>query len=154
RFVPMMRLFHEETGGSNVIGEHRSLHANIEKGYDSDLIRWSSPDDLAAKVDERLKVIRSEPYLVATQDDAERYFAKASLRKESVFLSYSGNDVDIASRISKALKSKFQDVFDYRDGKSIRSGRPWIDEIDLNLRRAAVGVQLLSPTYLASGHCL
>jgi hypothetical protein len=154
RFIPMMRLFHEETGGSNVIGEHRCLHANIEKGYDSDLVRWNHPDDLAAKVGERLKVIRSEPYLVATEDDATLYFAKASLRKESVFLSYSGNDFDIATRISKALKAKFQDVFDYRDGKSIRTGRPWIDEIDLNLRRAAVGVQLLSPTYLASGNCV
>jgi hypothetical protein len=154
RFIPMMRLFRDEKGTPGVIGEHRCLHANIEKGYDSDLVRWIEPDDLAAKVDERLKVIRSEPYLVATANDAALYFTKASLRKEAVFLSYSGNDLDIATRISKALKAKFQDVFDYRDGKSIRTGRPWIDEIDVNLRRASVGVQLLSPTYLASGHCL
>jgi hypothetical protein len=153
RFNPMMRLLHDKKGDEDVIGEHRCLHANIDKGYDSDLVRWRSVEDLLVKLDERLKVIRSEQYLVADEVKASRYFKRASLRKEAVFLSYSGDDLDIAEKISAALKGKFQDVFDYKDGESIRPGKPWIEEIYLKLKRASVGVQLLSATYLASGHC-
>jgi TIR domain len=153
RFIPMMRLFHNEGSATDSIGEHRCLHVGIEKGYDSDLVRWSDLDDLAKGVDERLRLLEWPRNLVVTEADANAYFNKASRRKELVFLSYSGEDEDVAAEISKALRTRFQDVFDYKDGQSIRPGEPWLSEIELNLRRATIGVQLLSPNYLASPHC-
>ena len=68
-------------------------------------------------------------------------------------MSYSGADQDIADQISEALKARFQDVFNYRDGESIRPGQPWLQEIDSSLKRAMIGVLLLSPRYIASKNC-
>jgi hypothetical protein len=154
RFIPMMRLLHDSFGKQEAIGEHRCLHAGIDKGYDSDLLRWKNADDLAEGLSTRLQIIQSSATLVANSKEARNYFNKAALRKESIFLSYSGEDITIAVGISKVLKTRFQDVFDYKDGKSIREGEPWLEEIDFNLKRSAVGIQLLSATYLASPHCM
>jgi len=153
RFIPMMRLFYEGDGAADIIGEHQCLHVGIEKGYDSDLVRWKNIDELVQRVEERLKVIQSPPTLMSNAEVARRYFNKAALRKEAVFLSYSGADQDIADQISEALKARFQDVFNYRDGESIRPGQPWLQEIDSSLKRAMIGVLLLSPRYIASKNC-
>jgi hypothetical protein len=153
RFIPMMRLFHASDGTATMIGEHRCLHVGIEKGYDSDLVRWRNVDDLEAGIKDRLELINAERTFIPNAEEAQRYFGKASLRKEAVFLSYSGEDQHVATQITLALKARFQDVFNYKDGESIRPGRPWLEEIDLHLRRAAIGVQLLSSKYVASSHC-
>lgn len=75
------------------------------------------------------------------------------MRKEAVFLSYSGRDADFAVQLSTALKLRFQLVFDYRDGESIQPGKPWIEEIFSQLSTSAIGIPLLSEHYLASGNC-
>src|SRR5690606_37358673 len=64
-----------------------------------------------------------------------------------------GADEDIASLISRQLKARFQDVFDYKDGESIRLGKSWQTEIDIRLQRAAVGVLILSQNYMSSEYC-
>ena len=91
-------------------------------------------------IKERLGLLQAVPRLIPNAKEAEKYFNKASLRKEAVFLSYSGEDEEIAAKITIALKARFQDVFNYKDGESIRPGQPWQAEIELKLRRAAVGV--------------
>ena len=62
-------------------------------------------------------------FRISQRTQAEGYFRTAALRKEAVFLSYSGKDSDAATRISAALRKKFEDVFDYKDGKSIPARR-------------------------------
>lgn len=153
RFVPMMRLLDASQVDPARIGEHRSLHAHIEKGYDSDLVRWSSLEELEHEVDKRLEVILSAKRLIQSSAVAATYFAEAALRREPVFLSFSGADEDIARQISKQLKARFQDVFDYKDGESIRLGKSWQTEIDIRLQRAAVGVVILSRNYINSEYC-
>jgi hypothetical protein len=86
--------------------------------------------------------------------EALRYFNSASLRNETVFLSYAGDDRDVAARMTVALKARFQSVFDYRDqGESIIPGRRWIDEVFDKLAASAIGIPLLSASYFASGNC-
>jgi hypothetical protein len=75
------------------------------------------------------------------------------MRKDSVFLSYSGNDSEIASKISTELKKRFQSVFDYQDGKSITPGQPWLGEIFEKLSGSKLGISLVSANYLNSGNC-
>ncbi len=153
RFIPMLRMLHDGAG-ADTLGEHRCLYAGIEKGYDSDLLRWKELSDLEAELDDRVGLLQWPQLLIPDAQAAHRYFTRASLRKEAVFLSYCGRDLSVAEQISGALKSRFQDVFDYKDGRSIRSGRPWLEEIDINLRKASVGVQLLTPAYLESPNCM
>lgn len=90
---------------------------------------------------------------ISSHDESVVYFREASLRKEPVFLSYSGNDTDLAVQISAELKKRFQQVFDYKDGKSITPGEPWIKKIFDQLTAAALGVPLISNNYLQSGNC-
>lgn len=153
RFIPMIRMLHDGVN-MDAIGEHRCLYAGIEKGYDSDLLRWKEATDLVTELEDRVGLLQWPQLLIPDADAAQRYFTQASLRKEAVFLSYCGRDVGVAEQISGILKSRFQDVFDYKDGRSIRSGRPWLEEIDINLRKASVGVQLLTPAYLESPNCM
>lgn len=153
RFVPMMRLLDMGHQDKSRIGEHRSLHAHIEKGYDSDLVRWSTLEELELEIEKRLEVILSGKRLIKSSTAAEAYFAEAALRREPVFLSFSGADEKIAQIISQQLKARFQDVFDYKDGESIRLGMPWQEEIDMRLQRAAVGVLILSRNYMMSEYC-
>jgi len=51
------------------------------------------------------------------------------------------------------LKKRFENVFDYKDGQSIRPGQPWVKEIFDKLSRAAVAVPLLSKSYADSDNC-
>jgi hypothetical protein len=90
---------------------------------------------------------------VRTLDEARAYFRSSQLRKDPVFLSYSGADADPAHAVSAALKARFQTVFDYRDGESLRAGTEWLPGIFDRLAASAAGVILLSPSYLASGNC-
>jgi hypothetical protein len=151
--VPTLRAIH--TGGQSLqsLAEYRSLYIGIEKGYDSDLIKWDTRDVLMRELAKRLAAINLDRKLIAGSADAVVYFRKAQLRKEAVFFSYSGEDGTIAAEVSRALQKRFQDVFDYKYHGAIPAGEPWIEVIDKELKRASVGVQLISNSYFASLHC-
>lgn len=154
RFTPMLRMMHADDHDPESIGLHRCLYADIDVGYDKDLVRWTSMQDLVEKLSLRLRLIGQPPILIRNRIEALDYFQTARKLKEAVFLSYSSGDASIAERLSAELKKHFQMVFDYRDGQSIRLGRPWIDEIGENLQVARLGVQVISSSYLASQNCM
>jgi hypothetical protein len=131
----------------------RSLFGNLEVGYRKDIVFWDSSTPLAGQLASRIQRIREPVRRIGTLQEARSYFNSASLRNEAVFVSYSGRDVDFGRAIADALKKRFQVVFDYRDGESIVAGRPWLQEIFDKLAKSALGVPLLSPTYIDSGNC-
>lgn len=71
--------------------------------------------------------LRLRPKWIGTAEAAIEYFQGAFLRTEKVFVSYSGRDQEVASRLSRRLKETFEDVFDYRDGQSIPAGVSWLE---------------------------
>lgn len=152
-FVPAVRLARSR-GGAAAAAISDSLYGAFEVGYPKDIVRWSEPEALLVALLGRLKTLMLPQQLVDDVASARRYFESASLRKEVVFVSYSGADLALARPIIEALKKKFKTVFDYKDGESIRPGRPWLEEIFGTIARASGGVALLSPNYLASGNCL
>ncbi|MGC4082866.1 MAG: toll/interleukin-1 receptor domain-containing protein [Vicinamibacterales bacterium] len=154
QFIPTLRL--RSTSGDAVASSslEDALYGAYEVGFPKDVVRWSSRDDLLPEIARRLDRILQEGRRIGSTPEARSYFQEAALRKEAVFLSYSGRDEDLVAPIAAALRRRFQSVFDYRDGgDSIEPGRPWMDEIFSKLDRAAVAVLALSPTYLASGNC-
>lgn len=155
RFIPMIRVqqISESADGGNDELE-RFLFNGLEVGYKKDKISWDGKETLLRELESRIQVIRANVKRINTFEEAEKYFLSASLRKEAVFVSYSGKDVDMAKKIISALTRHYQEVFDYRDGKSIKPGEPWIEEIYQKLKRSAIGINLLSSSYLQSGHCL
>jgi TIR domain len=154
-FVPTMRLLRVPRGQdpAATVAVERTLYGTTEVGYSKDVLRWTDVRSLDRGLEARLATLDSQVERLSTAEEADNYFVEASRRKEAVFLSYSGSDEEIGSRFSAALKKRFQQVFDYRDGESIRPGQPWMDEIFDQLSTSAIGIPLLSKQYLASGNC-
>ncbi|MFN6410982.1 MAG: toll/interleukin-1 receptor domain-containing protein [Planctomycetota bacterium] len=155
RFIPTIRLIKSRSSREEVHKQkaYRPLFGGIEVGYPKDIVIWNDSDILTNELDQRLMVVRVPVERINTKTEAAAYFRKASLRKEAVFLSYSGRDREVASRISRELKKRFQQVFDYKDGESITPGEPWLKEIFDKLSVARFGVPLVSSNYFASGNC-
>lgn len=155
RFVPSIRLKKVlSAAGAKGTALENFLYGAQEVGYPKDIVSWREVNSLRKGLRQRLLTITAGIRRISNTEEAESYFNQAALRKEAVFLSYSGKDYDVAARISAEFKKHFQTVFDYRDGKSIRPGQPWMKEIFDQLASSAVGIPLLSANYLSSGNCL
>jgi hypothetical protein len=72
-------------------------------------------------------------------------------RKEHVYLSYSDEDSDLASKILGRLKSRFTTVFNPYDFERLFDFEKMTDQL---LNSADVGVALLSHNYLRNKKCL
>lgn len=154
--VPMMRLKYVPDGRkANAVSPlEKTLFGGVEVGYDEDILAWKDGRSLLGGIEQRLKALKADVTRINTNEEALVYFKKAARRKEAVFLSYAGKDAKSGSALSAALKQHFQKVFDYRDGKSIRPGQPWLDEIFDQLSASAIGISLLSKDYIKSGNCM
>ena len=156
RFVPAVRLKHSTKGKADIGTSplERTLFGGVEVGYAEDMLVWENKRDLVKGLAQRVRAIKAQGKLISTTEEATNYFQAAARRKEAVFFSYSGvNRVD-GAKLSEALNKRFQKVFDYRDGKSIRAGQPWLDEIFDQLSASALGISLLSPGYVESRNCI
>jgi hypothetical protein len=155
-FKPAMRL--RRVASTDQISSYDStglaLYDGFEVGYKKDIIRWCDSETLAKGLAQRITSLDAGRRRISTLEEALTYFRSAALRKEAVFISYAGSDEATARNIREAFKKKFQQVFDYRDGKSIRPGQPWLEEIFDQLALSAVGVPLLSSAYIESGNCM
>lgn len=153
RFMPQMRLVRADRGDTRSPLE-TSLLAPYDAGYPKDIIRWTDEASLGKEFAQRLSTLYEPRRYIGTPEEARAYFAGAALRKETVFLSYSGEDREYAAALAAVLRQRFQQVFDYRDqGESIVPGRRWIEEVFDKLSASAVGVALVSQAYFASGNC-
>jgi hypothetical protein len=153
--IPMIRLKHiseNDKDSSSHLDDF--LFGGVEVGYVKDTIVWSDPELLQKELSQKLEIINANIRRINTNEEAMLYFRSAALRKEVVFLSYSGKDVDIAKEISASFKKYFQKVFDYRDGESITPGQPWLQNIFEQLSASAIGISLFSDTYFESGNCV
>lgn len=156
KFIPMLRMrrFPSSQTESQPSLLEKTLYGDIEVGYTKDIVSWNNHEALKAGLQERVLTIKGGVRRISTIREAESYFRSAALRKDAVFLSYSGKDRDLAADISSELKKHFQTVFDYRDGQSIRPGEPWMNEIFKQLSSSAIGIPLLSENYFNSGNCV
>lgn len=153
-FVPAIRLQSVTATRTDPGDLRQSLVGAYEVGFPKDIVLWSDASELESALRARVATILLPQRLVDTPDAAKLYFESAALRKEVVFVSYSGKDADVAKEIIAALKKSFKTVFDYKDGTSIVPGKPWLAEIFQSLTQSAVAVLLLSDSYVQSGNCL
>ncbi len=154
-FIPTMRLM-RVAGPDQAeprIWPDSSLYGGVEVGYWKAIARWFDLPSLTTGLQRRLTTLDAPTRRLGTLDDALAYFQEAAKRKERVFISYSGADEEATRDLRAAFVARFQDVFDYRDGKSIRPGQPWIEEISTSLSKSPICVPLLSPSYIDSGNC-
>ncbi len=155
QFTPTLRLLKGVKSRKNFLNRQssRGLFGGIEVGYTEDVIAWDELGELKEKVKQSIDTLKTSVKRITSRRKSEAYFLEASLRKEPVFLSYSGKDERIAFQISEELKRRFQTVFNYKDGKSITPGEPWLEEIFDKLSTASLGIPLLSANYFDSGNC-
>jgi TIR domain len=157
RFVPSLRLLRTTGPGSPAKTSQliEALYGAHDVGYRKDIVEWHDEASLQAGVRVRVENLMAERLRIADRLEAERYFNSAALRKEAVFVSYSGRDHAVAAPLIAALKARFQQVFDYRDkAESIPPGTSWIETLFERLAAAPIGIALLSPDYFQSGNCV
>jgi hypothetical protein len=154
-FIPSMRLLRVDSPEESMPGgaPEPLLYNCVEVGYKKDIARWWDTASLITAVEARLATLDAPTRRLGTREDALAYFQEAAKRKERVFISYSGADEEATKILRAEFARRFQDVFDYRDGKSIRPGQPWIEEISSSLAKSPICVLLLSSTYVESGNC-
>jgi len=154
-FVPAIRLAHQPNAeGVAPTAVSNALFGNFEVGYVKDIVAWTTEEQLLLEFRSRLETLLTPQQLIGDDAKARDYFNSASLRKEVIFVSYAGADVELARPVIAALKQKFKTVFDYKDGESIKPGRRWLEEIFNSIDRSAAAMILLSPNYLASKNCV
>jgi hypothetical protein len=155
RFIPSMRLLRADEGapGADLSPAMKTLFGAHEVGYPKDILRWSSRKTLQEGVRERILRITDRREYISNASHADRYFQSAAMRKDGVFVSYTERDGDIASGLLQQIKTRFQEVFDYRDPKSIPPGSNWMEEMFRRLAASAVGIPLLSKQYFESSYC-
>jgi hypothetical protein len=152
QFYPLVRLLC--TREHDACGLETTLFGGTEVGYPKDILRWRDETSLRTGLEKRIALIKAPATRISTTEQAVQYFRKAALRNDAVFLSYAGADQEIGAVISSELKKRFQTVFDYRDGTSIVTGKPWLDEVFESLAASAIGIPLLSANYVHSENCL
>ena len=155
-FIPAMRLSRVKTAAEAGVPKTTglALYDGYEVGYAKDIIRWYDTESLTNGLKQRLGSLDAGRRRISTLEDALAYFRSAALRKEAVFLSYAGADDQETKPLREAFQKKFQKIFDYRDGKSIRTGQPWVREIFDQLAVCPIGIPLLSSAYVGSGNCM
>jgi hypothetical protein len=152
-FVPTMRLLRvsKERSREEAV---EFLYGGVEVGYAEDIVTWSRMQSLREGLQQRLSSLHVPVRRISTTNEADDYFRSASLRKETVFVSYAGKDEQAVTELVASLRGKFQRVFDYRDGESIRPGQPWLEEIFTQLSASAIGIPIFSTHYVESENCL
>jgi TIR domain len=153
QFIPVMRT-RRETGQAPASAVEDVLFGDLTVGYRKDVTHWSTEPGLRDGLLGRLEVITQQATLIGDQPAAIAYFSSAAKRKELVFLSYAQEDAALADQFGAALRQRFQEVFDYRDGSSLRTGEYWQDQIARKLSVTAIGVILFSEHYKRSGYCM
>jgi hypothetical protein len=155
RFIPSMRLLQtsESAPSGDLTPAMRTLFGAHDVGYPKDILRWNDSKSLLSGARDRIQRITDGRDYIANPSQAERYFLSAAMRKEGVFVSYSSDDRDIASGFLSKLKTRFQEVFDYRDQGAIRPGADWMDDMFKRLSASTVGIPLLSKNYFESAYC-
>ncbi|MEV5931083.1 toll/interleukin-1 receptor domain-containing protein [Streptomyces cellulosae] len=134
--------------------DEETLYGDVEIGHRKAIIRWTDPQSLMKSLESHLKVIDEQPRYIGDADQATDYFSSAAKRSERVFLSYAAEDGETAADFSQLLNERFQHVFDYRSYGAIKVGESWMDSLLSGLARSAVGVLLVSESYLSSKYCL
>ena len=155
-FVPCMRLMRVDSleDAQPRLMRESPLYGAFEVGYWKDIARWFDTASLQTELGKRLVTLDAPTRRFNTLEEALGYFQEAAKRKERVFISYSGADEEFTNDLRAAFRKRFQEVFDYRDGKSIRPGQQWLEEISRSLSKSPVCVVLLSSTYAESGNCI
>jgi hypothetical protein len=119
------------------------------------LVRTASPRQRAGSAPQRdeaahHRIQQSERRgLIAPETPSRKAIAK---RKEPVYLSYSDEDVDLASKILAQLKSRFTAVFNAHDFDQLARGFETM--ADQRLKSARVGIALLSQNYFRNKRCV
>jgi len=129
------------------------VYGGVEIGLLEDIARWWDTTSLMAEIGARSDYSGCTHASLGSLGRRLSLLPRSGKTEEKVFISYSGADEDATKGLRVAFATRFQDVFDYRDGKSIRPGQPWIEEISKSLSKSPVCVPLLSSTYVASGNC-
>ena len=159
RFVPTLRLEYmpHASPKQRPADFGTLLRESVEVGYYKDVFNWANLSQLNKGLNGRLRSIRVEVdqniRLISNVDEAADYFQSAARRSEPVFISYSGRDRDLVAPICAAFRERFRNVFDYKDGISIRPGREWLPEIFDRLASSAIGLPMLSTHYFESRNC-
>ena len=130
-----------------------TLFGDIQAGYPKDEIRWKNENELLQGIRERLELLSHPRELIHDEREATRYFRRAAIRPERVFVSYAGKDADYATTLVDTLKHHFEHVFSYRHPGELLPGEEWQERLIEELNEREIGVIIYSEAYEQSKYC-
>jgi hypothetical protein len=149
--LPMLRLLRIDAARQAEPLE--SFFGAFEVGYNKELLRWTETSDLLKGIEMRLNRVREDQILIRTPAEAEKYFRKAALREQRVFVSNSGEDEDFGVALAESLRRRFEVVFNYKSKEALTPGKLWEEELYQTIENSQVGVAVYSRAYFESDHC-
>jgi hypothetical protein len=144
RFVPTIRLAHQSTARNMAL---------VEAG-DDNLIRWGSPNDLAAQLQPVVDKIERPRREFRSHEEGVGYFRSLGRALQGpVFISNAMPQNDLALDLSRALDLNNIRYFHYRYNNSIPMGSAWEGQLLQRIRSSRLFVALVSADYFNSPVC-
>jgi hypothetical protein len=145
--VPSIRLVRGEAGA-----QLPWLVRSGPGGYEEDIVYWTSPDNLPAQVEPRVRAMFR--LSLAKRDGKDfAYLTSKRYRDFLVFISHNLKPPDdlLVRRICDLLRKQNVAAFEYNDRN--RAGIEWRPAMDESLSKTTHFVALVSPTYDQSPTC-
>jgi hypothetical protein len=122
-------------------------------GYGEDIVYWTSPDNLPAQVEPRVKAMFRLSLAKHDGKDIE-YLISKRYRDFLVFVSHNLKPPDdlLVKYICDGLRKQKIAAFEYNEHN--RAGTDWRPAMDESLRKSTHFVALVSPTYDQSPTCI
>jgi len=123
-------------------------------GYQADLVRWTSLDDLTKAVADRAVAMRDTRTLISDSRIGRDFLERRRFpQRHRVFISHSlkGTDRPAVDAIIDALKARSISCWEYLEEN--RSGDLWQDKMKEELQQATHAVIILSEGYNSSTPC-
>ena len=150
-FVPTIRLARAAT---DVPQDLPWLLRGHPYGYQADLVRWTSLEDLAAAVKERAAAMRDTRRLIDSYEVGRDFLERRRFTEQHrVFISHNlkGSDRPVIDGIVEALRARTISCWEYRSEN--RSGEEWRAQMREELSAATHAVVILSDGYDSSTPC-
>jgi hypothetical protein len=151
-FVPTIRLAHSATPG--VQPDLPWLLRGHPYGYQADLVRWTSVEDLGDAIKKRAASMRDTRQVIETYEVGRDFLERRRFpQRHRVFISHNlkGEERAVIDGIVEALRARTISCWEYRTEN--RAGDQWRDQMKRELSEATHGVVILSDGYDSSTPC-
>jgi V8-like Glu-specific endopeptidase len=158
RLIPTIKLVPLREGDFPRTVKLPTVSARLRDTPTDPLIYWRNPEELILAVDRELtgleRLTADDLQRTKTAQDAARYFSSLGRARLRVFLSNASEDGELALAVAEALRTRYIDLFHYKDPRDLRAGVNWRLQVAREVtQECGIFVMLSSEHYWGSSYC-